>query len=187
MAVANIEEHRWNRRDYERLAAKGFFRPDQRVELIEGIIYDMAPQNSHHATALRLTQEALRLTFPPSAGYEIRGQLPLALSEDSEPEPDLAVVTGTIRDYSDDHPTTAVLVVEVADSSLLHDRKRKLPLYARFGVGETWLLNLVRRTLEVYRDPVDGIYQTRLSLRAGGAVSPLARPDVSLQVADLLP
>jgi Uma2 family endonuclease len=187
MAIANIEEHRWNRRDYERLAAKGFFRSGQRVELIEGVIYDMAPQNSHHATAFRLAHEALRIIFPPSDGYEIRGQLPLALGDDSEPEPDLAVVTGAIRDYRDGHPTTALLVVEIADSSLLHDRKRKVPLYARFGVPEAWLCNLVRRTLEVYRDPVDGMYQTRLILRAGHTVSPVSRPDVSLQVADLLP
>ena len=187
MAVANIEEHRWTRQEYERLAAKGFFRPSARVELIEGIIYDMAPQNSHHATAFRLAHEALRLLFPPSAGYEIRGQLPLALGDDSEPEPDLAVVTGSIRDYSDRHPTTALLVVEIADSSLLHDRKRKIPLYARFGVPEAWLCNLVRRTLEVYRDPVQGRYQTQRILRMGDAVSPLSRPDVSLNVADLLP
>jgi len=187
MAVANIEEHRWNRRDYERLAARGFFRPGQRVELIEGIIYDMTPQNSHHATALRLTQEALRVAFPPSEGYEIRGQLPLALSDDSEPEPDLAVVNGAIRDFRDDHPTTALLVVEIADSSLLHDRKRKIPLFARFGVPEVWLCNLVRRTLEIYRDPVQGSYQTRLILQAGDSVSPVSRPEVSLRIADLLP
>ena len=187
MAVANVEEHRWTRRDYERLVAQGFFPPDKRVELVEGVIYDMTPQRSLHATAFRLTQEALRTAFPPSAGYEIRGQLPLALGEDSEPEPDLAVVAGTIRDYSDSHPATALLLVEIADSSLLHDRKRKIPLYARFGIPESWLCHLARRTLEVYRDPVNGLYQTRLVLREGDQVSPLSRPGVSLKVADLLP
>lgn len=187
MAVANIEAHRWTRRDYERLAVKGFFRPDRRVELIEGVIYDMTPQNSLHATAFRLAHEALRTVFPWTAGYEIRGQLPLALSEDSEPEPDLAVVAGGILDYRDDHPTTALLVVEIADSSLLHDRKRKIPLYARFGVPEVWLCHPARRTLEVYRNPVDRVYQTRLILREGDTVSPISRSEVSLKVADLLP
>ncbi len=187
MAVANVEAHRWTRRDYERLAAKGFFPPGKRVELVEGVIYDMTPQHSLHATAFRLAHEALRMAFPSAAGYEIRGQLPLALSEDSEPEPDVAVVAGSIRDYSDSHPTTALLVVEIADSSLFHDRKRKIPLYARFGIPEAWLCHLARRTLEVYRDPVDGIYQTRLILREGDTVSPISRPEVSLKVVDLLP
>lgn len=187
MAVANVEEHRWTRWDYERLAAQGFFRPGQRVELVEGVIYDMAPQNSLHSTAFRLTQEALRSAFPPEAGYEIRGQLPLALGDDSEPEPDLAVVPGGIRDYVDSHPTTALLVVEIADSSLLHDRKKKIPLYARFGIQEAWLCRLAGRTFEIYRDPENGIYQTRLILRAGDRVSPVCRPEASLEIADLLP
>jgi Uma2 family endonuclease len=187
MTLEHVEEHRWTRRDYERLAAQGFFRPGQRIELIEGVIYDMPPQNSHHSTAFRLAQEALRTVFPPEAGYEIRGQLPLALGDDSEPEPDLAVVTGGIRDYLDHHPTTALLVVEIADSSLLHDRKRKIPLYARSGIPEAWLCNLVRRVFEVYRDPENGVYQTRLVLRAGDTVSPLSQPEACLEISDLLP
>jgi Uma2 family endonuclease len=187
MAVANIEEHRWTRREYERLAAKGFFPPDKRVELIEGVIYDMSPQSSLHATAYRLAQEVLRLVFPPAAGYEIRGQLPLVLGEDSEPEPDVAVVPGGIRDYREDHPTTALLIVEIADSSLLHDRKRKVPLYARHGIPETWLLNLPRRALEVYRDPVHGVYRARKVLRAGEAIAPVTRPEAAVAVEDLLP
>lgn len=169
------------------MAAEGFFPPDQRVELVEGIVYDMAPQNSLHATAFRLTAEALRTVFPPESNHEIRGQLPLALSEDSQPEPDLAVVPGTIRDYRDGHPTTALLIVEVADSSLLHDRKRKIPLYARHGIPETWLLNLVRRVIEVYRDPVGSVYRTRMVFREGTTVSPLSRPEISIPVGELLP
>ena len=187
MAVATIEAHHWKREDYERLAAQGFFPPGQRVELVDGVIYDMAPQNSHHATTFRLTQEALRIVFTSGSHHEIRGQLPLALSEDSEPEPDIAVVSGTIRDYRDSHPTTALLIVEIADSSLLHDRKRKIPLYARHGIPESWLLNLVRRVLEVYRDPVGGAYQTRMILREGDAVSPLSHPEAGIAVAELLP
>ena len=187
MAIANVEEHRWTRREYERLTDKGFFPSGRRVELVEGVIYDMTPQNSFHATAFRLAHEALRTAFPAAAGYEIRGQLPLALGEDSEPEPDLAVVAGGIRDYRDGHPTAALLVMEIADSSLLHDRKRKIPLYARCGIPEAWLCHLARRTLEIYRDPVDGIYQARRVLREGDTVSPLSRPEVSLKVVDLLP
>ena len=187
MAVAIDDTHRWTREEYERKAAEGFFSPDARVELIEGIVYDMAPQKSPHSTACRLAQEALRSVFPLSSGYEIRGQFPLALSDDSEPEPDVAVVEGSIRDFADSHPTTALLIVEVADSTLFHDRKRKIPLYARSGIPESWLLNLPRRMLEVYRNPLDGVYRTHLILQAGDTVSPVARPDASLAIADLLP
>ena len=97
MALVNIEAHRWTRREYERLATRSFFPPDKRIELIEGVIYDMPPQNSFHATGYQLVHEALRVVFPPDSGHAIRAQLPLALSEDSEPEPDLAVVHGNIR------------------------------------------------------------------------------------------
>src|SRR3954453_3005011 len=187
MALAQVGEHRWTRQDYERLAAEGFFRPGQRVELVAGVIYDRPPLNSHLSTAYRLAQEALRAVFPPEAGYEIRGQLPLALSEDSEPEPDLAVVAGGLRDYRDSPPATALLVVEIADSSLLHDRKRKIPLYARCGIPEAWLCNLARRAYEVYRDPENGIYQTRLVLRAGDTIPPLSQPEACLRISDLLP
>lgn len=187
MAVAIDDTHRWTREEYERKAEEGFFPPDARVELIEGIVYDTAPQKSPHATACRLALEALRSVFPLPSGYDIRGQFPLALTEDSEPEPDVAVVEGSIRDFSESHPTTALLIVEVADSTLFHDRKRKIPLYARSGIPEVWLLNLNRRVLEVYRSPVNGAYRTRLVLQAGDTVAPVARPDVPLAVATLLP
>jgi Uma2 family endonuclease len=187
MAVTALDDRRWTRKEYERLVREGAFPPGARIELVDGILYEMSPQDSPHATGFRLAQVALGNAFPLSAGYEIRGQLPLALGEDSEPEPDIAVVPGSIRDYSHHHPATALLVVEVADSSLLHDRKRKIPLYARSGIPESWLLNLPRRTLEVYRNPTDGVYRRRIVLRAGDSVSPVTRPGVSIAVADLLP
>ncbi|HEY2738797.1 MAG TPA: Uma2 family endonuclease [Thermoanaerobaculia bacterium] len=187
MAIAAVEAHHWSRDEYQRLASSGLLPPGQKMELIDGIIYDMAAQNSLHATGYRLVEEALRETFPKGSGFEVRGQLPLDLSDDSVPEPDAAVVQGSIRDFRDQHPRTAVLVVEVADSSLLHDHKRKIPLYARSGIQEYWILNLVRRTLEVYRDPHGEAYRSRTILRTGDVVSPLARPDAVLAVRNLLP
>jgi Uma2 family endonuclease len=184
MAVANIEAHRWTRKEYERMAAKGFFAPEARVELIDGVVYDMAPQNSPHSSALHLGLRALQQAFPD---HYVRIQSPLALGEVSAPEPDLAVVPGTIEDYYDSHPTTAVLVIEVADESLSHDRKRKAPLYARHEIPEFWLVNLKTRSLEVFRAPVEGDYQNRTVLRAGDSVSPLVRPEVSILVAELFP
>lgn len=188
MAVAEIEQHHWTRREYERMVAKGLFDPEARVELVEGVVYDMAAHGSEHATGVRLVERALQRVF--SEGFDVRGQMPLALGRDSEPEPDVAVVAGDILDYARSHPTTAFLVVEVSDQSLGHDRQRKLPLYARSGIAEVWILNLRARILEVYREPSGGPasrYATRTDLRAGDSVSPLARPEAVIQVADLLP
>ena len=184
MAVAEIQQHRWTREEYERMAEAGFFHPEARVELIEGIVYDMAPQGSFHSTVFRLAEEMLRRVF---TDMEVRGQLPLALGDDSEPEPDLAVVPGGPRDYTHAHPTTAFLVVEVADQSLLHDQRKKLPVYALHGIPELWILNLRNRTLEVSRDPSGERYRIHLILREEDTVSPLARPEAVIAVADLLP
>lgn len=184
MAVAAIDFHRWTRKEYEQMAASGFFPPEARVELIEGLVYDMTPQSSGHTTSVHLAAAALRPAFPDRY---FRIQSPLALGERSAPEPDVAVVAGSPRDYRDDHPATALLVVEVADASLLHDRQRKLPLYASAGIPETWILNFRQKALEVYRDPADGVYRSRILLRAGDSVSPLAGSGLSIAVADLLP
>jgi Uma2 family endonuclease len=94
--------HRWTREDYERMAEQGYFRPDERVELVDGIIYEMAPQNSWHASAIQAAQEVLRPVF--RQGYSLRIQMPLALGLESEPEPDIAVVRGHWRDYRNPTP-----------------------------------------------------------------------------------
>jgi Uma2 family endonuclease len=185
MATAAVDTRRWTREEYERLADEGYFQPGERVELIDGVLYEMTPQNSLHAAGIRAGERALQPVF--NEGFDVRSQLPLALGFDSEPEPDVAVVPGTWEDYIDSHPTNAVLVLEVADSSLYHDRKRKGSLYARAGIQEYWLLNLVKSCLQVYRNPKDGKYTTRFVLCAGDTVSPLARPETSIPVAKLIP
>lgn len=185
MAVAEIEQHRWTRKDYERMVAKGLFEPGAKVELIEGIVYDMAAQGSLHTTGVTLIFQALSRLF--SGSPHVRIQMPLALGSTSEPEPDVAVVEGDARDYTRRHPTTAVLVVEVADQSLRHDRQRKLPLYARSGIPEAWILNLRERTLEVYREPSDGLYRSRVALVDEDTVSPLALPEAVIPVSELMP
>jgi Uma2 family endonuclease len=185
MATATVAPRRWTREEYERRVNEGYFQPGDRVELVDGVLYEMSPQKGYHASGVSLVDYALRPFCP--AGCHIRIQMPLALGFDSEPEPDVAVVPGGPGEYGPDHPTTAVLVVEVADSRLPHDRKRKASLYARTGIPEYWLLNLVKRRLEVYRHPKDGAYTTRLVLHAGDSVSPLSRPEASIPVASLLP
>jgi Uma2 family endonuclease len=185
MAARAVDVYRWTREEYYQLAEKGFFPPGKRVELIDGVIYEMSPQKSPHATGILLVTEALRATFPQ--GHQIRVQLPLALDDHSEPEPDLAVVVGGPRDYLEDHPETAVLIVEISHSSSFHDRERKRSRYARSAIPEYWIIDVAGKQLEVYRNPGEGSYQTRLILKAGDTIAPLASPEAAIAVADLLP
>ena len=103
------------------------------------------------------------------------------------PEPDLAVLPGEPDDYVDHHPSEALLVVEVTDTSQHHDRKRKPGIYAFAGIPEYWILNLRRDAVEVLRDPKGGEYRKKLVFRRGQRISPLARPEASIAVDDLLP
>lgn len=190
MSSHAVEIRRWTRQEYDRLVASGFFHPEERLELIEGELLRMTPQGSAHATAVSLAENALRAAF--RTGYTVRVHMPLALDPDSEPEPDLAVVTGAPRDYRDSHPRTAVLIVEVADTTLPYDRERKTRLYAASGIPEYWVLNLIDRGLEVHRDPAPGEseekrYRTRVTVPAAETVSPLSCPSTPVAVSDLLP
>lgn len=155
------------------------------MELVDGLLYEMDPQSPRHAMSVSLTLYELLPLF--SVDFYIRVRMPLALGPDSEPEPDIAVVSGTPEDYGSSHPASAMLIVEASESSLLHDRKRKASLYARMGIPDYWLMNLVDWQLEVYRDPQDGEYRSRTILRFGESVTPLVRPDLRIAVADLLP
>src|SRR5262249_35448824 len=150
------------------------------------------PKGSPHQTAIGLAAEALRVGFGP--GWSVRVQGPVALDDESEPEPDVVVVPGGPRDYVAEHPSRPTLLVEVAESSLAFDRRHKGSLYARAGVADYWIVNLVDYVLEVYRQPaVDRSaefgwrYLDVQIFRAGTTVSPLARPDVVVAVTDLLP
>jgi Uma2 family endonuclease len=131
--------HLWTRDEYYRLADLNFFQ-GRRVELIEGQVIDIAAMKSPHAIAIDLIDAALKPIF--REGYYIRQQKPFVISDISEPEADIAVVPGSIRDYATAHPTTAVVIVEVADTLLRYDRKVKGSLYAKAGIAEYWMLNL---------------------------------------------
>jgi Uma2 family endonuclease len=192
MSAAAPSLHLWTREDYYKMAEAGVFHAGERVELIGGRIVEMSPQNSPHFTGIRLVEEALWKIF--SSGYDIRVQGPLDISSLSQPEPDIAVVRGTIRDYAKAHPTTAVLVIKVSDSTLAFDRGEKANLYASAGIPDYWVLNLVDRCVEVHRDPIPmpgqpyGYgYRGRTQYFANDTVAPLAVPHSPITVADLLP
>ena len=124
----------------------------------------------------------------------IRTQAPIALDDHSEPEPDVAVAQGTPREYAGEHPARPVLVVEVALASVALDRDHKGSLYARAQLEDYWIVNLVDRVLEVYRQPMRDSasvfgwrYGSRQRLSAESSITPLAAPGVSVRVSDLLP
>jgi Uma2 family endonuclease len=182
---------RWKRAEYERLVDLGVFEGDP-VELIGGQLIVAEPQNGPHATAVGAADDALRAVLP--SGFIVRAQMPIALDDDSAPEPDLTVVSGRRADYQLAHPTRAVLVVEVADSSLEFDRQEKGSLYARTRIAEYWIVNLIDRVLEIYRDPAPDPaaphgwrYQSIAILAPPSVITPAALPTARIQVADLLP
>jgi Uma2 family endonuclease len=116
--------------------------------------------------------------------FDLSIQLPLALSDDSEPEPDVSIVP--LGDYEAEHPTTAVLVIEVSDTTLKKDRS-KAAIYARARIGEYWIVNLGARTVEVYTSPDGDRYAEARTLRPGDVLRPAAIADVAVAVAEILP
>jgi Uma2 family endonuclease len=192
MATYPIRNRPWTRAEYDQLIARGSFHPDERLELLAGQLVVREPQGRRHAVAIELALRALQRAFGPA--WRVRVQLPIALDPDSEPEPDLSVVAGDPRASSPSHPADPVLIVEVAETSLTFDREHKGSLYARAGVMDYWIVNLVDGALEVYRHPVAAPlapfgwqYGQRQSLTANGIISALANPSAGISVADLMP
>jgi Uma2 family endonuclease len=191
MASYETRTRRFTRAEYERLIDLGLFQPGEAIELIGGELMVAEPQGAAHYTAIVKTASALAAVFGPA--WYVRMQGPIGLDDDSEPEPDVAVVAGTPDDYGRAHPSRPVLTVEVADSSLGVDRHHKGSLYARAGLADYWLLNLVDRVLEVYREPTPDSaapfgwrYARSEVLDAAARVTPLAAPASSISVSQLL-
>jgi Uma2 family endonuclease len=167
--------------EYEKMVAEGLFE-GERVELIEGVIVELSPQDPRHAgTVQRLTKVLGRALLGRA---DVRIQLPLAASDESMPEPDAAVVK--MGDYDEAHPTTAFLVVEVAEASLRKDRKLKADLYARAGVPEYWIVNLVDRLIEVHTEVAGAAYTRVTPVRPGESLRLRAFPDIEIAVSELL-
>ena len=182
---------KWTRNEYYQMFELGLFH-GRRVELLGGELYEMSPQKGPHAGLVAHVVETLRRAF--RTGFVFREHSPLDLGLDSDPEPDVAVVRGSTRDYIKDHPGTAVLVVEVADSSLEHDRKRKSSLYAKAGIQEYWIVNIPERKLEVRRraaptpdTPFGHDYADGQILGPAATISTLEVPDVVFKVEEFLP
>jgi Uma2 family endonuclease len=182
---------RWKRVEYDRLVDLGVFEDDP-IELIGGQLVVAEPKGEYHSSAIGTADYAVRAVLPP--GWVVRIQLPVSLDDESEPEPDLVVVPGRSADYRYAHPSRPELTLEVADSSLAFDRQHKGSLYARAGIQDYWIVNLVDRVLEVYRDPAPDAaavygwgYRSVVSLTPADVVIPLAFPSVQISVIDLMP
>lgn len=192
MADYEIRTRRFTRAEYERLIDLGVFQPGEEIELIGGELMVAEPQGAPHYTAIRKTAKALEAAF--GSGWDVRTEGPIELDDESEPEPDVAVVRGRPDDYARAHPSRPVLTVEVAESSLHLDRQRKGSLYARAGLADYWVLNLIDRVLEVYREPVADSaapygwrYARRDVFDASARVTPVAAPGAIVLVSNLLP
>lgn len=191
MKQAPLTVRRWKRVEYDRLIELGAFDREP-LELIGGQLIVAEPQGAYHASSIRRVDYALRAVLPP--GWLVSIQSPVSLDDESEPEPDLAVLAGALDDYSNAHPTRPTLVLEVAESSLTFDRRDKGSLYARAGLQDYWIVNLVDRVLEVCRDPepepsafYGWRYRSVTLLPPAAVVVPFAFTSSQIAVADLLP
>ncbi|GMU51934.1 MAG: hypothetical protein AMXMBFR33_10800 [Candidatus Xenobia bacterium] len=181
---------RFSRDEYYRMAELGIFGSDERVELIEGEILPLSPQNKPHAGSVTRATRTLVRRF--SETHDVRVQLPLDLGEHSQPEPDFALVPLGATEAATLHPTSADLVLEVAHSSLSYDRREKSSLYARYGIPELWVLDVQARRLFVYRQPGEDSdapfgwsYQRQETLSEEEQVKPL-RLEGAVTVRELL-
>ncbi len=173
--------------EYYAMAEAGILAPDERVELIDGEIIPMSPMKSAHAASVySLSYE---LTSQLGRRAQVRAQIPVRLNGATEPEPDIAIVRWRDDFYAHAHPgpEDIILIIEVSDTTLYQDRNVKLPMYARFGIPETWIANIQARHVEVYDLPSDGEYRRS---RIVGIDETLTLPvfdDVSLPVSRIFP
>jgi hypothetical protein len=171
--------------EYHRMAEAGILSEDDRVELIEGELVAMSPIGSRHAACVaRLTA----LLFPVEGRGILWVQNPIRLGARSEPQPDVALLRYRPDFYASAHPgpEDVLLVVEVAETSADADRSLKIPLYARYGIPEAWLVDLLEERIEIYRHPTPQGYRSLHIAHRGETVSPTALPDLELSVDEIL-
>ena len=177
---------KWTVKEYHKLGEMGFFHPEERVELIEGNIIKISAKGTVHAAATRRTATLLHNLVGNQAA--VYNKSPIALDDNSEPEPGIAVVRIDPFDYATHHPTPSevYLIIEVADSSLTFDREIKAKIYARSGIADYWVLNVGDRQLHVFREPaVDG-YQSEVILAETASISPLEFPAFNIAIQAML-
>jgi Uma2 family endonuclease len=188
-AIPLGEQRRFTRSEYERLVAQGWFE-DEPIELLDGVLVTMSPQSDEHAWVCAHLGQLLAERLVPAGGsgrYGIQQHSPFAATDDSEPEPDIAVIPA--RAFGAGLPTRAHLLVEVAVSSLRRDRGRKRRIYARNGTPEYWIVDVEGGGVEVHTepDPATGVYRAVSRVERGGTLRPVELPGVAIDVLEILP
>ncbi len=173
--------------DYQQMAELHILDADERVELLAGEIFTMAPLGIRHSECVDQLTELL--TDRRGDTFRVRVQSSLHLSQGSQPQPDLLLLRRRPAFYGKAAPTPAdvLLLIEVSDTTLEHDRQVKLPLYAKEGIAEVWIVNLVSDILELYTQPVGSVYTMVQVARRGESVTATTVPGLVLRVDDILP
>ena len=177
---------RWTLEEYHAMIAAGILSPTDRVELLQGQIVQMSPQEPPHAATTRRASKYFDRCLGEVA--DIRAQLPVTLGPNSEPEPDIAIVRLDPQEYATTHPQAPdiFLLIEVADSTLAKDRREKAQTYGAAGIADYWILDVKHRQALVFREPHAGEYRVTRVLAASEAIAPLAFPELVVQCSDLL-
>lgn len=172
--------------EYERMGTAGIFHPDERLELLEGEIYEMSPIGSSHAACVTRLHQLLTLKF--AGKLIVISQNPIRLDDFSEPQPDIALLRWRDDFYQPGHPTPddILLVIEVADSTVASDRSYKMPLYAKAGITEAWLVNLPDEKIELYAEPAGDAYQFSRDFKQGEEVQARSIVDLRIAVGEVL-
>ena len=175
---------KWTIEEYHRMIEAGLL-DNRRVELLRGEIVEMSPEGEAHAYFSSEAEEYLRRLLGDLA--TIRSGKPITLPNDSEPEPDIAIVQRLGREYLSHHPypDNIFWLIEYANSSLDKDLNTKTQIYAEVGIAEYWVANIKKRQLIVFREPQDGDYASKSTLR-DGTVNPLAFPDITIAVNSII-
>ena len=171
-------------KEFYKMAEVGIIQPDARVELLNGEIIQMSPIKSHHAGVVDFLSGLLNSKY--FGKYNIRTQNPIRINRHSEPEPDVAVAKFQKDSYKSKHPkpSDVLLLIEVSDSTLLKDRKVKLPIYAKAGIEEYWIVNLVDEQIEVYKNPEGEKYTSKKKYKKGSNIK-CEKLDFKLAVSDV--
>lgn len=173
--------------EYHRMAEAGIFTEDDRVELIEGEVVAMSPIGSRHAACVKKLAAMIR-DCTSRRGLVVGVQDPIGLSEHSEPLPDISILRPRADFYAGGHPgpEDVLVLVEVADASVMYDRNTKLPLYARAGIADTWLVDLVKNVVDVYSSPGMNGYAKQRRFERGTTADSLVLPELSVAVDEVL-
>jgi Uma2 family endonuclease len=185
VATPTFTLHKFTVEKYRRMGEAGIFPPDARVELIEGEVVKMSPLGKRHAACVARLNRTLTLSLQQVA--LVWTQNPIDLNEYSEPQPDLALLKPRDDFYERAHPKPEdiPIIIEVSDSTLEYDRRVKVPLYARAGIPEVWIVNLADERVEMFADPSGGAYQTAAAFSRGEEVQSRSLAALRLNVSEI--